>query len=163
MQSLDIILEAYDGTLSQEDKHCYADKKNKIYRALLKNMSPDDLSPEVKNTLDQIRAAGIKMAVGSSSKNAKFILAQIGLDQYFDAVSDGNDISRSKPDPEVFLKAAEFLGVASACCMVVEDAVAGVHAAKAAHMDCAAIGDAAESDMADYRLAHFSDLLRIVF
>ena len=81
-----------------------AEEKNGIYKELLKNMSPDDLSAEVKDTLDALRAKGLKLAIGSSSKNTQFILERIGLKGYFDAVSDGNNITNSKPDPEVFLK-----------------------------------------------------------
>ena len=81
-------------------------------------MSPADLSGEVRETLDALRARGLKLAIGSSSKNTPFILHQIGLEGYFDAVSDGNNITRSKPDPEVFLKAAEFVGMAPADCLV---------------------------------------------
>lgn len=94
-------------------------------------MSPEDLSKEVKDTLDQLRERGLSLAIGSSSKNAGFILHQLGLGEYFDAVSDGNLISKSKPDPEVFIKAAELLGENPEDCLVVEDAKAGVQAAKA--------------------------------
>ena len=111
MESFEIILERYEGEMSEEEKECWTTKKNDIYKELLKNMSPADLSTEVKETLDDLRANGHKLANGSSSKNARFILGQLGLGEYFDAISDGNNISKSKPDPEVFLKAAEMLGV----------------------------------------------------
>ena len=110
MESLDIILERCSRKYSMEEKEALAAEKNKRYRELLSGMTPDDLSDEVKETLDKLRANGAKLAIGSSSKNAKMILSRIGLEGYFDAVSDGTNISRSKPDPEVFLKAAEFLG-----------------------------------------------------
>ncbi len=161
-ESLEIILESYRGELSEENKKKYAKKKNAIYRQLLQQMLPEDLSPEVKNTLDKIRNRGVKLAIGSSSKNAKLILKQIGLDNYFDAVSDGNNITNSKPDPEVFLKASEYLGINPQSCLVVEDAKAGLEAAKAANMDCAAIGDAARYEIAAYKLNSFSDLLLYV-
>ena len=132
MASLDIILERYEGpALSQEEKDVLAAKKNDIYRSLLGRMTPADLPAEVKETLDGLRAKGMKLSIGSSSKNAPFILERIGLGGYFDAVSDGNNITRSKPDPEVFLKAAEFLGLEPAECIVVEDAVAGAEAGHA--------------------------------
>ncbi|MBP3719932.1 MAG: HAD hydrolase-like protein, partial [Clostridia bacterium] len=105
MASLEIILEKYTGpALSEEEKVRLATKKNDLYRASLAEMSPADLPVEVKETLDALRAMGLKLAIGSSSKNTPFILGQIGLDGYFDAVSDGNNITRSKPDPEVFVK-----------------------------------------------------------
>lgn len=162
MESLEILLESYDGELSPEEKNSLAEKKNELYLNYLKEMSPEDLSDEVKDTLDQIKAKGIKVAIGSSSKNAKFILKQIGLEGYFDAVSDGNNISRSKPDPEVFLKASEYLGVEPQMCLVVEDAKSGIEAALAANMDCAALGDGTKYNLAKYNLNRFSDLLLIV-
>lgn len=161
MESFEIILERYEGTMSLEDKVVYTTRKNEAYKELLKNMSPADLSPEVKETLDGLRAKGLKLAIGSSSKNAGFILERLGLDGYFDAVSDGNNITRSKPDPEVFVKAAQLVGEASGDCLVVEDAKAGLEAAIGGDMDCAAMGDAVASGLATYDLIKFSDLLKI--
>lgn len=161
MESFEIILERYEGTMSLEDKVVYTTRKNEAYKELLKNMSPADLSPEVKETLDGLRAKGLKLAIGSSSKNAGFILERLGLDGYFDAVSDGNNITRSKPDPEVFVKAAQLVGEASGDCLVVEDAKAGLEAAIGSGMDCAAMGDAVASGLATYDLTEFSDLLKI--
>ena len=83
MESFEIILERYDGVMSEEDKIAYTTKKNDIYKELLKNMSPADLSSEVKETLDALRAKGLKLAIGSSSKNTPFILGQLGLGDYF--------------------------------------------------------------------------------
>lgn len=162
MASLEIVLERYDGILTQEEKEAAAEEKNNCYRQLLKNMSPRDLSPEVKETLDALRAKGLLLGIGSSSKNTQFILSQIGLGDYFDKISDGTNITRSKPDPEVFLKAAEYLGLQPADCLVVEDAEAGVQAAIAAGMDSAAIGDAAKGNLATYKLNTFRDLLACV-
>lgn len=161
MESFEIILERYEGTMSLEDKVVYTTRKNEAYKELLKNMSPADLSPEVKETLDGLRAKGLKLAIGSSSKNAGVILERLGLDGYFDAVSDGNNITRSKPDPEVFVKAARLVGEASGDCLVVEDAKAGLEAAIGGGMDCAAMGDAVASGLATYDLTEFSDLLKI--
>lgn len=161
MESFEIILELYEGTMSLEDKVVYTTRKNEAYKELLKNMSPADLSPEVKETLDGLRAKGLKLAIGSSSKNAGVILERLGLDGYFDAVSDGNNITRSKPDPEVFVKAAQLVGEASGDCLVVEDAKAGLEAAIGGGMDCAAMGDAVASGLATYDLTEFSDLLQI--
>ena len=131
MASLEIILERYDGALTDAEKEAAATEKNELYRKLLAQMSPADLAPEVKETLDALRQKGLLLAIGSSSKNARFILGQIGLGYYFDKISDGTNISRSKPDPEVFLKAAEFLGLEPGVCLVVEDAKAGIEAARA--------------------------------
>lgn len=161
MESFEIILERYDKEMSQEEKLFYTEKKNEVYKELLKKMSPADLSKEVKDTLYQLREGGIKLAIGSSSKNTKFILCQLGLGTFFDAVSDGNCIIKSKPDPEVFLKAAQYVGEDAKDCLVVEDAKAGLEAATAGGMDCAAIGDATKSDLATFCLSTFSDLLKL--
>lgn len=162
MESFDIILERYDGEMTFGEKETYTGRKNDVYKELLKEMSPADLSSEVKETLDALRGMGLKMAIGSSSKNAGFILGQLGLGNYFDAVSDGNNITKSKPDPEVFLKAAQFVNEKPEDCLVVEDAVAGLLAAKAGGMECAGIGDASSSELADWKLGSFRDLLEAV-
>ena len=162
MESFEIILEKYDGEMTEEEKVRYASEKNDLYRELLKNMTTDDLDPQVKETLDTLRSRGLLLAIGSSSKNAGFILERLGLDGYFDAVSDGNNISRSKPDPEVFLKAAEYLDLQPQDCLVVEDAQSGLEAAIAGNMDCAAIGDAVKCNKANYNFETFSDLLLAV-
>ena len=163
MASLEIILERYTGpALTSAEKEALATKKNDIYRKLLSRMSPADLSDEVKNTLDALRAKGMKLAIGSSSKNAPFILERIGLSGYFDAISDGNNISRSKPDPEVFLKAAEFLGLQPEDCLVVEDAVAGAEAGHAGGFTVACVGDASDAKAGDHNLDCFSALLEVV-
>ena len=125
-------------------------------------MSPKDLSDEVRDTLNALRAKGMTLAIGSSSKNTPFILERIGLGSFFDAVADGNCITRSKPDPEVFLKAAEFIRLDPSVCLVVEDAHAGVQAAVGGGFDCAAMGDARDDEKATYHLGGFSDLLKAV-
>jgi len=162
MESLEIILERWGGApLSEEEKIRLAEEKNSIYRELLKQMSPKDLSREVKDTLDSLRAEGLKLAIGSSSKNARFILGQIGLGDYFDAISDGNNITRSKPYPDVYQMAALYLNIDPSNCLVVEDAKAGIDAAAAAGMDSVAIGDAYGYSEATYSLNNFSELLQI--
>lgn len=161
MESLEIILERCDKELTQEEKQALAEEKNKTYVELLGQMTEKDLSSEVKETLDSLRKSGLKLAIGSSSKNAKFILERLGLKDYFDAVSDGTNISKSKPDPEVFIKAAEFLHMAPVDCLVVEDAKAGVEAAKAGGFDSAGLGEAAESEAVTHAMNFFSDLIGI--
>lgn len=161
MACMDILEQLGGKHYSKEEKEAYASWKNDYYRSLLAQMSPDDLDAEVKTTLVGLRARGLKLAIGSSSKNARFILSRIGLSDFFDAVSDGTNISRSKPDPEVFLKAAEFLGLEPGECLVVEDAVSGVDAAHAGGMKAAAVGDAAAKHYGDCNLAHFSELLKM--
>ena len=162
MACMNILEELGGKHYTDSEKIAYADWKNEYYRKLLAQMSSDDLSQEVRSTLDALRARGLKLAVGSSSKNAKFILQRIGLSDYFDAVSDGTNISRSKPDPEVFLKAAEYLGLAPSDCLVVEDAVSGVEAAHAGGMKAATVGDAAGRGCGDFILSRFADLLAYI-
>jgi beta-phosphoglucomutase len=163
MESLEIMLEPYEGEpLSDERKLELATIKNDRYREMLGGMSPADLDPAVQVTLDDLRGRGLKLAIGSSSKNAKYILERIGLGDYFDKISDGTNISRSKPDPEVFLKAAEYLGIDPAKCVVVEDAVAGIDAGRAAGMYTVAIGDAADQGAGDAKLGTFSDLSKVM-
>ncbi len=160
MESLEIILERYEGApLSLEEKEKMAEKKNGIYREYLSGMTPSDVTEEVRDTLDKLRDRGYKLAVGSSSKNTGFILEKTELRDYFDAVSDGTMIKRTKPDPEVFLLAAGLLNTEPAKCLVVEDADAGIEAGKAGGMITAAYGEATKSKKADYNLNNFSDLL----
>ena len=162
MASLEIVLERAGRKFTEEEKRALAEEKNETYRAFLVQMSPADLSDEARETLEKLRRRGYKLAIGSSSKNAKTILRQIGLEGYFDAVSDGTNITRSKPDPEVFLKAAEYLGVSPSDCLVVEDAVAGAQAGHAGGFTVACVGDAARSRAGDYNLTDFKQLLTIL-
>ena len=161
MESLEIILERYSGVMSPAEKEELAAQKNELYKQFLAQMSPADLSAEVKTTLDTLRERGYLLAIGSSSKNAPFILQQIGLGGYFDAVSDGNNISRSKPDPEVFVKAAQMLRVEPALCLVVEDAVSGAEAAHGGGMKAACVGDAAKAGAGDWNMSSIGELLEI--
>ncbi len=162
MDSLDIILERYEGTpLSQNEKNALAEKKNNIYRELLQTMSPADVTDEVRSTLKELRNRGVKIALGSSSKNAKFILEKVELLDLFDVISDGTNITKSKPDPEVFVMAAQFLGLEPKDCVVVEDADAGIEAAVAGGMHPAGIGEATANDKAQYKLNTFADLLDV--
>ena len=112
-------------------------------------------------TLQTLKDKGVRIAIGSSSKNTKTILRNLGIIEQFDAIADGNDIQRSKPDPEVFLVAANKLGLEPASCVVVEDAFAGIEAAKRGGFAAAAIGDAVKDPEADYVLSALSDILPI--
>lgn len=161
MQSLDIILERASREYTEEEKESMAAMKNESYVKLLENMSTKDLSDEVKNTLDELRHRGYKLAIGSSSKNTKKILKQIGLVDYFDAISDGTNITKSKPDPEVFLKAADMVEEKPQNCLVVEDAAAGIDAACAGGFLSAGIGDAAAHEGITYPIRTFGELLSI--
>lgn len=160
MASLEIILSLGDKTYSEAEKVAFAEEKNEVYRKLLENMKPSDVADEVRKTLEKLRERGYKLAIGSSSKNTPLILAKCDLAKYFDAVSDGNNITRSKPDPEVFLKAAEFLGLSSDDCYVVEDAEAGIDAGKAGGFVTIGIGCAAGYEKTDIALNTFKDILK---
>lgn len=159
MESLDIILEKADKSYSQDEKEVFANEKNKLYKFLLEEMSEKDLDIKVKSSLDALKIKGYKLAIGSSSKNAKLILKKLGLENFFDVIVDGNDIKYSKPDKEVFEKAGIKLGLEASDCLVVEDAASGVEAAKNAKMAVAGIGAAAELENLDYVLNSFDNLL----
>ncbi len=135
-----------------------ANRKNDYYRASLDQISEDDLIPGALGFIDQAKAEGVACAICSSSKNAEHILEKLALTDKFDVIISGNHITRSKPDPEVFLKAAEALGVPPYHCLVLEDAVAGVEGALAAKMKCIGIGDATELFMAPDVAADFSTI-----
>lgn len=140
MQSLEIILERAKKLYSQSEKDILAARKNERYRTLIQNLTPDDILPGVPAFLEGVRAAGLKTAIASSSRNTDVILGRIGLVGRFGAVVTGNDIRRSKPDPEVFLLAAQRLGVRPSRCLVVEDAYAGIDAAAAGGMKSLGVG-----------------------
>lgn len=161
MASLEIILERANKTYSEEEKVALATYKNDVYRELLKSLTPKDILPGVAEVLNGLRSCGYKLAIGSSSKNTPAILKYIGLEGFFDAVSDGNNITRSKPDPEVFIKAATFLGLPCGECYVVEDAKAGVDAGKAGGFTTIAVGDACGYEKADYSVKDFLKILTI--
>ncbi|MGM9646418.1 MAG: beta-phosphoglucomutase [Eubacteriales bacterium] len=160
MDSLDIILEGGKRKYSENEKIEIAEKKNEIYKGYLSQMTPSDVSDEVRKTLIELKRRGYLLAIGSSSKNTKYILERVALSNFFDAISDGTNIKKSKPDPEVFLKAAEFINLPACECAVVEDAFAGIDAAKSADMTAVAIGDATSYKKADIVLGSFSGLLK---
>ncbi len=161
MDSLNIILENYTGDLSEEEKLALCEKKNRIYKKLLSGLSSKDVSKDVLDTLFYLKGMGVKIAIGSSNKNTKLILKNLGIIDVFDAIADGNDILKSKPDPEVFLKAAEKLKLKPCECAVVEDAFAGIEAAKRGGFFAIAIGDASKSGLADISITKLSDVLEI--
>lgn len=128
--------------IAEHEKKILLDEKNEHYKSLISKMEPSEILPGVMEFLNAAKAAGYKMAIGSSSKNAPAILKAIGLYDFFDAIIDGNKISHSKPHPEVFEKGAKALGLANEECLVFEDAIAGVESAKNAGMKCIGVGEA---------------------
>jgi len=149
MESLEILLEKATKTYSPTEKEMLATRKNKYYRELLNIITDNDILPGVIQLLNELKRKGIKMAIGSSSKNAPFILERIGLSSFFDSVVDGNGIKKSKPHPEVFLLAAKLMNMKPENCLVVEDAEAGVEAAIAANMKVLAVGFASSDKRAN--------------
>lgn len=162
MASLEIILKNSKKEYTSSQKEEMANYKNEVYKTFLVKMTPNDLSDDVLHTLKTLKEKGYKIAIGSSSKNTKTILKQLGIIDMFEAISDGTNITRSKPDPEVFLKAAEMLKLPVNECYVVEDAYSGIDAAKAGNFIAIGIGDASSYDKADYKIHKLSDLLKIV-
>ncbi|MDF2700946.1 MAG: beta-phosphoglucomutase, partial [Haloplasmataceae bacterium] len=158
MQSLEIILERANKIYTESEKNQLAESKNAFYVELLRSLSPDHILSNVKELLAYLKTKEIKTAIGSSSKNSKIILKQVGLLNAFDAIADGNDITRSKPNPDVFLIAAKKIGLDPKVCAVIEDAEAGIIAAKRANMFAIAIGAAINSKEADVRI---NDLIEI--
>ncbi|MEG1196070.1 MAG: beta-phosphoglucomutase [Clostridia bacterium] len=150
MESLEIILECAKKDYSQEERLAMAARKNAYYVKLIGSLSNADLLPGALETLAKLREQNIKLAIGSSSKNTPLILKQIGLSEAFDAIADGNAIHNSKPDPEVFLLAAELLKLSPQNCLVVEDADAGVEAALAGGMRVLGVGSAASNARATF-------------
>lgn len=141
--SLEVLLERAARPYTPEEKTEMADRKNRYYLELLERLTPADMQPGAMEVLGELKARGIRVGVGSGSTNAPLILQRIGLARFFDAVADGNEVARSKPNPEVFVLAASRLAVAPPECLVVEDAAAGVEAAVAGGMKCLAVGAAA--------------------
>lgn len=159
MRSLDILLQMGNMRVSDSEKISMAERKNERYKDLLQSLDTSDLLPGSQEYLMQLRGAGIKIALGSASKNAGFILEKLKICSLFDAVIDGNKVDKAKPDPEVFLKGAAALAVPPEFCTVFEDALAGVQAAKTAHMQVVAVGSRSLLPGADFYVKSLADLV----
>ncbi len=140
MQSLDIVLELGGITVSEHNKLLLANKKNTWFVDYVERMAPEEIFPGVKNLILELRSAGIKVALASSSKNAKTVIQLLHIQDEFDAIVDGTMVANSKPHPEIFLLTALKLDVKPEECIVFEDAEAGVEAALAAGMKCVGVG-----------------------
>ena len=136
--------------MEEAQKEYYCTRKNGIYLEYLQTLSEKDILPGVQEFLEAARAKGYRTALGSASKNAVFILEKLKLSESFDAVIDGNKVSKAKPDPEVFLNGAAALGLAGCDCIVFEDAAAGIKAAHAGGMRAVGIGKPEILSEADY-------------
>ena len=141
------------------------ERKNRYYKSSIKDINADNLLPGVKTLLHELKEAGIKLAIGSGSKNAKTVLDQLGIADEFEVIADGYSVERSKPFPDLFLHAASQLGVKPEQCVVFEDAAAGVEAALAGKMYAVGIGEEDRLSAANVVLpgldnVHWSDLQR---
>lgn len=149
MHSLDILLELGNRSLPIEEKERLASKKNGWFVEYLEQMKPDEVFPGVLDLIWKLKRRGIRIALASSSKNARRVVQLLGIEDYFQAIVDGNMITHSKPDPEIFLLAANKLSVTPRECLVFEDAEAGVDAAIAAGMKCVGVGSAQQLQKAE--------------
>lgn len=154
-RSLEIILEIGRRQMGPEEQAYYCHKKNERYLEFIRQMPASELLPGVRDFIADARSRGYRIALGSASKNSRVILERIGLENAFDAIIDGTKVAKAKPDPEVFLKGAEALGLAYASCIVFEDAVAGVAAAHAAGMAAVGVGTPEALPEADYVIPGF--------
>ena len=157
VRSLEILLEIGKVQLTEEQKQPLLLKKNEEYLEYVNKMTPNEILPGISDVLDYLDANNITYALGSASKNAPLILKKVGLLNRFTAIVDGNDVSKAKPDPEVFLIGAQKLQMKPENCIVVEDAIAGIEAANAANMVSIGIGDAELLKDATYILKDTTD------
>lgn len=162
MASLEILLEKTAVKYTNAEKEELAERKNNYYKQSLEGLNEKDVLSGAREVLEFLRKHGIKTAVGSASKNAPMILAKTGLFPFLDAVVCGLDVTKSKPDPEVFLKAAQKLGEVPENCIVFEDADAGVEAAKRGKMFAFAVGAARENKIADLSAESLNSVAKLI-
>ena len=155
------LLELRHVSLPREKQAEICETKNNLYKQLLQTLSIHDAPDDLLYTLNTLKSRGVKIALGSSSKNAPFVLKRLDIAELFDAISDGNGLTKAKPDPEVFLKAAKMLNLAPSDCLIVEDAVLGIDAGKAGGFATAGISVASQYDKTDYKINKLSDLLNV--
>lgn len=158
MESLEIVLEGSGLELQESEKAALAEKKNDHYKAMIARMTPADLLPGIAELLDALQEQGIAIALASASLNAPLILERLGADRWFQAVADPGSLRKGKPDPEIFLQAAELLGVPPENCVGIEDAAAGIASIQAAGMKAVGIGSVAQLAAADLLLGSTSEL-----
>jgi beta-phosphoglucomutase len=157
MESLEILLEVGGLSLPPNEKARLAATKNQWYLEFISRMTPAEILPGVKDFIGLAKRAGYRIALGTASRNAPLILERIGMKDTFDAIMDGNLVSMAKPDPEIFLKAAAALHLEPSTCVVFEDAIAGVEAARRAGMKCVGIGEPKTLFRADKVIAGFAN------
>ncbi|WP_299529592.1 beta-phosphoglucomutase [Ulvibacterium sp.] len=155
---LEILLEMGGIVASEEQFNAWLIEKNKDYLDYINTMDETEILPDVPKVLRYLKTKNIPTALGSASKNAKPILEKVNLLSYFDTVVDGNEVSKAKPDPEVFIKASEKLGTKPEHCVVFEDALAGIEAANTAGMTSIGIGDAEVLSNAKFNFVDFTEI-----
>jgi len=156
--SLNIILDLANVSIELEVFNHYLLQKNNDYLLLIQSISTNDILPGISEALIFLKERGIKIGLGSASKNAKIILQKLQLMDYFEVIIDGNIVIKGKPDPEVFLKGCSALNVPKDRCIVFEDAFAGILAAKEAGMTAVALGDKKFFSNADFCFSDFTQL-----
>ena len=158
VESLKKILDWGGLSISEADFDSIMKGKNIKYLSYITNMTEEEILPDVKKTLDFLNSKKQKIALGSASKNARHILEKVSLIECFEAIVDGNNVTKAKPDPEVFLKAAREIGASSNDCIVFEDSIAGIQAANTAGMTSIGIGDKKILFEADYVFKDFTEM-----
>lgn len=155
---LEILLEIGKREATQQEFDTWMIEKNVDYLAYIENMDASEILPDVPKILQYLKENNIPIGLGSASKNAQPILEKVGLLHYFDTIVDGNNVTKAKPDPEVFLLAAKQLGVNADDCIVFEDAVAGIEAANKANMISIGIGDKKVLSEAQFNFNDFTEI-----
>ena len=157
LDSLNEILKLGEVKLKKSEKELLLKKKNKDYLDSLSNLSEKNLIFGIENFLNQTKQKNIKLSIGSSSRNARFILNKLNLLHYFDVIFDGTNVKNPKPNPEVFLKSSSYFKLCSSKCLVFEDSLSGVLAAKKGGFNVVAVGNKKLSKIADYYIDDFVD------
>ena len=155
---LEILLDIGGVEATQDQFDGWMIEKNKDYLKYIEKMDETEILPDVPKVLEYLKEGKMPISLGSASKNAKPILEKVSLLSYFKIIVDGNSVTKAKPDPEVFLIAADQLGVNPENCIVFEDAQAGIRAANAANMISIGIGDADILSEADYNFNDFTEI-----
>jgi beta-phosphoglucomutase len=158
VKSLEKILEWGHKILPEAEFESLMSKKNEEYLSYVNQMTKKDILPGVMETLDYLRSNGYAIALGSASKNARLILSKVGLEAYFEEIIDGNEVTKAKPNPEVFLKGIDALGGTPEYAIVFEDSLAGIEAANTARMTSVGIGDKSVLKEADFNFQNFTEI-----
>lgn len=157
-RSFEIVLEVGNKTMAKEEQKKYCERKNERYLSYIQKMEADEILPGVREFLEDARKKGYLISLGSASKNSALILDRLNITHYFDAVIDGTKVTKAKPDPEVFVKGAEALGLSCDSCIVFEDAEAGIEAAHRGGMKAIGVGTKENLPEADVVIPGFSGL-----